>query len=58
MLYHVLIIGAILMGAGAGISIGSLMEHEHVSANMIHWTSRILLLIGCLIGYYACKQLG
>ena len=58
MLLHLLICGAVLMGAGVGISLGALLEHRRVQIVTIHWISRIIALIGCLMGYYTIKTLG
>ena len=58
MLLHLLICGAVLMGAGVGITLGALLEHRRVPIDTIHWISRIIALIGCLMGYYAIKTLG
>ena len=58
MLLHLLICGAVLMGAGVGISLGALLEHRRVTIVTIHWISRIIALIGCLMGYYTIKTLG
>ena len=58
MLLHLLICGAVLMGAGVGISLGALMEHRRVPIDTIHWIGRIIVLIGCLMGFYAIKTLG
>ena len=58
MLLHLLICGAVLMGAGVGISLGALLEHRRVPIVTIHWISRIIALIGCLMGFYAIKTLG
>jgi hypothetical protein len=55
---HVLLVGALLIGAGVGISLGSLMEHRRISIDTIHWISRILALVGSLMGFYALKTLG
>ena len=55
MLLHLLICGAVLMGAGVGISLGALLEHRRVPIDTIHWISRIIVLIGCLMGFYAIK---
>lgn len=42
MLYHLLVCGAVLMGTGVDISVGSLMKHRKVPINTIHWISRII----------------
>ena len=43
MLLHLLICGAVLMGAGVGISLGALLEHRRVPIVTIHWISRIIV---------------
>ena len=47
MLLHLLICGAVLMGAGVGISFGALIEHRRVPINTIYWISRIIALEKC-----------
>ena len=46
------------MGVGVGISLGALLEHRRVPIDTIHWISRIIVLIGCLMGFYTIKTLG
>ena len=58
MLLHLLICGAVIMGVGVGISLGALLEHRRVPIDTIQWISRIIALIGCLMGFYAIKTLG
>ena len=58
MYIHVLIVGALVMGAGVGISLGALMEHRRVPIDTTHWISRILALVGSIMGFYALTMLG
>ena len=58
MLYSILLIGAVLIGIGTGIALGVLMENRGISVNIAHWATRILIIVGFLMCYYAIKTLG
>lgn len=58
MSFSVLLMGAILMGVGAGIAIGVLMENRGISVNIAHWATRICIAIGFIMCYYSITVLG